>query len=85
MAEDSQVLPDIELPPTDGTFSFFLNYNGEPAFAVTIINEPGEVSPDTDLLKHVSARFKVSTMPINGGNGEDAEITLYMQGQDSDS
>ena len=72
-------LPSVELPPEDGEFSFFLNYNGEAAFAIKIENTPGDLT-GKDPTNHVVAVMKVTPMPIEGWFDPGAEITLYLRG-----
>lgn len=82
---ESKVLQPIELPPENGQFSFFLNYNGEPAFAISIENMPENLEGEDWNAKRtemVSAKLTVVTMPIEGGEGEKAEVTLYMRGKE---
>lgn len=80
-----KIVPSIELQIEDGEETqFFLNFDGEPAFAITVSNHNSEnddpKQPRTEML---SATLKVATMPIEGGEGETAEVKLYLRGKES--
>lgn len=74
-----KVIDPIELPDEDGMVSFFLTYNGEPAFVVEIENLPRDHDAEDDKKVDV-ATLKVGTMPLLGGKGEEATVTLKAQG-----
>jgi hypothetical protein len=78
-------LRDVNLPVEDGVYSFFMSYNGEPAFLIVIENMPGEITPGVDPRKIVAAKFHVHTMPIGGGKGVQANLKLMMEGPEFDS
>jgi hypothetical protein len=80
---DPIVLPPIELEIEDGAETqFFLTFDREPAFAITVVNHDSENDdPYQPRTKMLSATLKVSTLPIEGGEGETAEVKLYVRGQ----
>jgi hypothetical protein len=79
MANDEvTLLPRIELPVEAGTYDLSLNYNGEIAFNLRIVNHDDELKGDPK--KQVSSTVELTTWPINGGMGETANVTLFMEG-----
>lgn len=76
MAEHKR-LPSVELPDDEEEHSFFLNYNGEPAYAIAVDNEVIEREDKPRII----SRLTVTTMPIEGGDGQQATVTLYEKGK----
>ena len=85
---DVQLLPEVAIPPEDGTFGFILTYHGEPAYSIEIENVPTEqrvAQADQvghDTKKIVSSKLSVCTWPLLGGDGERVDINLTFEGKE---
>lgn len=69
----------MELPTEPGIYFFWLKFNGEPAFEVSIENLADDDS-DENPKDVVVSMLKMTTMPVLGGMGDEATVTLKLQG-----
>lgn len=73
----------IEMSPEDGAITdVTLNYNGEWAFVIRVENAmiPEGAAATLPHREIVIAKATITSAPIDGGKGEEATITLFMEG-----